>query len=212
MSSVNITTKHKQMKHTLLTLTLLSTLALASAQEKLSREETLRYAFVVAGDLKQLQATPIPTDVDVKQPVAVRDGDFGGMVLPEAKLNADAIAKAGEKVVPIGQVWLRKLTPMKDGEAVAASKLCMVTLTHEGDQVKVSQYALGVQRNGTGALELLVFGKDKEPVVKVPLKTMDAKQDVPIDLSAERESDSGKVTLKILGKYTATISVTALED
>jgi hypothetical protein len=85
-------------------------------------------------------------------------------------------------------------------------------LTHEGDQAKVTQYALGVQRNGTGALELLVFGKDKEPVVKVPLKTMDAKQDVPIDLSAERESDSGKVTLKILGKYTATISVTALED
>jgi hypothetical protein len=200
------------MKNTLLALTLLSTLALASAQEKLSREETLRYAFVVAGDLKQLQATPIPTDVDIKQPVAVRDGDFGGMVLPEAKLNAEAIAKAGEKVVPVGQVWLRKLTPMQDGDAVGASKLRMVTLTHEGDQVKVAQCALGVQRNGSGSLELLVFGKDKEPVVKVPLKTMDAKQDVPIDLSAERESDSGKVTLKILGKYTATISVTALED
>jgi hypothetical protein len=200
------------MKHTLLTITLLSTLALASAQEKLSREEALRYAFVVAGDLKQLQATPIPTDVDVKQPVAVRDGDFGGMVLPEAKLNADAIAKAGEKAVPVGQLWLLKLTPMREGEAVAASKLRMVTLSHEGDQVKVSQCALGVQRNGSGALELLVFGKDKEPVVEVPLKTMDAKQDVPIDLSAERESDSGKVTLKILGKYTATVSVTALED
>jgi hypothetical protein len=200
------------MKQTLLTLTLLSTLALASAQEKLSREEALRYAFVLAGDLKQLQATPIPTDVDVKQPVAVRDGDFGGMVLPEAKLNADAIAKAGDKVVPVGQIWLLKLTPMQDGDAVGASKLRMVTLTHEGDQVKVAQCALGVQRNGSGSLELLVFGKDKEPVVKVPLKTMDAKQDVPIDLSAERESDSGKVTLKILGKYTAIISVTALED
>ena len=200
------------MKRTLLTLTLLSTLALASAQEKLSREETLKYAFILAGDLKQLQATPIPTDVDVKQPVAVRDGDFGGMVLPEAKLNADAIAKAGEKIVPIGQLWLLKLTPMKDGEAVAASKLRMVTLTHEGDQVKVSQCALGVQKNDSGTLELLVFGKDKEPVVKVPLKTLDAKQDVPIDLSAERESDSGKVTLNILGKYTATVTVTQLED
>src|ERR1035441_4932136 len=200
------------MKNTLLALTLLSTLALASAQEKLSREETLRYAFVVAGDLKQLQATPIPTDVDIKQPVAVRDGDFGGMVLPEAKLNAEAIAKAGEKVVPVGQVWLLKLTPMQDGDAVGASKLRMVTLTYEGDQVKVAQCALGVQRNGAGSLELLVFGKDKEPVVKVPLKTMDAKQDVPIDLSAERESDSGKVTLNILGKYTATVAVTQLED
>ena len=200
------------MKQILLTLTLLSTLALASAQEKLSREETLRYAFAVAADLKQLQATPIPTDVDVKQPVAMRDGDFGGMVLPEAKLNADAIAKAGEKVVPIGQLWLLKLTPMREGEAVAASKLRRVTLSHEGDQVTVSQCALGIQRNGSGALELLVFGKDKEPVVKVSLKTSDATQDVPIDLSAERDSDSGKVNLKILGKYTATISVTALED
>ena len=200
------------MKHTLLTLTLLSTLALASAQEKLSREENLRYAFVFASDLKQLQATPIPTDVDLKQPVAIRDGDFGGMVLPEAKLNADAIAKAGEKVVPVGQLWLRKLTPMQDGEAVGASKLRMATLSPEGEQVKAAQCTLGVQRNGSGSLELLVFGKDKEPLVKVPLKTMDAKQDVPIDLSAERESDSGKVTLKILGKYTATISVTALED
>jgi hypothetical protein len=200
------------MKQTLLTLALLSALTLASAQEKLSREETLRYAFVVAADLKQLQATPIPTDVDVKQPVAFRAGDFGGMALPEAKLSADAIAKAGEKVVPIGQLWLRKLTPMREGAAVAASKLCMVTLSHEGNQVKVSQYALGVQKNGSGALELLVFGKDKEPVVKVPLKTIDAKQDVPIDLSAERESDSGKVTLNILGKYTATVAVTQLED
>ncbi len=200
------------MKHTLLTLTVLGTLASASAQEKLPREEALKYAFIVAGDLKQLQATPIPTDVDVKQPVVIHDGDFGGMVLPEAKLNADAIAKAGEKIVPLGQVWLLKLTPMKDGEAVAASKLRMVTLSHEGDQAKVAQCALGAQRNSSGALELLVFGKDQEPVVKVPLKTMDAKQDVPIDLSAERESDSGKVTLNILGKYTATVSVTQLED
>jgi len=185
---------------------------MASAQEKLPREEALKYAFIVAGDLKQLQATPIPTDVDIKQPVAIHDGDFGGMVLPEAKLNADAIAKAGEKTVPLGQVWLLKLTPMKDGEAVAASKLRMVTLSHEGDSAKVAQCALGAQRSASGALELLVFGKDKDPVAKVPLKTMDGKQDVPIDLSAERESDSGKVTFNILGKYTATISVTQLED
>lgn len=200
------------MKPILLTLSLLSTLPLAYAQEKLEREETLRYAFVVAADLKQLQGTPIPTDVDIKQPVAVREGEFGGMVLPEAKLSADAIAKAGDKVVPIGQLWLLKLTPMKEGEAVGASKLRMVTLTHEGNEVKVAQCALGAQKTGSGGLELLVFGKDKEPVAKVPLKASDTKQDVPIDVSAERESDSGKVTLKILGKYTATISVTALED
>jgi hypothetical protein len=88
----------------------------------------------------------------------------------------------------------------------------MVTLSHGGEQATVSQCALGVQRNGSGALELLVFGKEKEPLVKVPLKTMDAKQNVPMDIVAERESESGKVTLNILGKYTATFSVTALES
>jgi hypothetical protein len=200
------------MRITLLTLTLLSTLPLAYAQEKLEREETLRYAFVLAGNLKQLQGTPIPTDVDLKRPVAIRDGEYGGMVLPEAKLSADAIAKAGENVVPIGQVWLVKLTPMRDGEAVDVSKLRMVTVTHEGNEVRTAQCALGAQRNASGDLELLVFGKDKAPVVKVPLKATDTKQDVPIDLMAERESDSGTVTLKILGKYAATISVAPLED
>jgi hypothetical protein len=199
------------MKKSLLFLTLLSTVTVACAQEKLTREETLRYAFVAVADLKQLQGTPIPTDVDVKQPVAIRDGEFGGMVLPEAKLSADAIAHAGTSVVPVGQLWLRKLAPMRDGEAVPAAKLRMATVTHEGDQATLPQCALGVQRNSAGALELLVFGKDKEPLVRVPLRPIDATQEVPIDLLAERESDSGKVTLKILGKFTATIAVTELE-
>jgi hypothetical protein len=200
------------MKPIVLTLTLLGTLQFVSAQEKLPREEALKYAFAVAADLKQLQGTPIATDVDLKQPVAIHDGDYGGMVLPEAKLTAETIAKAGEKVVPVGQLWFLKLTPMCDGEAVSASKLRMVTLNHEGDQYTVPQCALGVQRNSSGALELVVFGKGAEPVAKAALKTVDTKQDVPIDISAERESDSGKVTLNILGKYTATISVTALES
>jgi hypothetical protein len=198
-------------KQTFLTLLLLGSLQLVTAQEKLPREEALKYAFIVAADLKQLQGTPIPTDVDVKYPVAIHEGDFGGLVLPEAKLNAEGIAKASDKVVPIGQLWLLKLVPMSDGEAVPSSKLRMVTLRHEGDEASVPQCALGVQRNASGWLELLVFGKDKQPLVKVPLKTIDSKQDMPIDLSAERESDSGKVTLNILGKYTATFSVTALE-
>jgi len=147
----------------------------------------------------------------LKQPVVIHDGDFGGMVLPEAKLSADAIAHAGTSIVPVGQLWLRKLVPMRDGEAVPASKLRLASVTKDGEEAKLPQCALGVQRNSAGALELLVFGKDKEPLVRVPLRTMDATQEAPIDLLAERESDSGKVTLKILGKFTATISVTELE-
>ena len=37
--------------------------------------------------------------------------------------------------------------------------------------------------------------------------SIDAKQDLPIDLAARREDESGRITMKILGKYEASIKV-----
>jgi hypothetical protein len=193
-------------------LTLLSTLPFANAQERLSREETLKYAFAVSLDLKQLTGTPIPTDVDVKRFVALRDGEYGGLVLPEAKLAAEQIANAKEDVVPVGQLWLYHLTPMREGSAVATDTLRLATVSSEGNVVELPQCALGVRRDSSDRLVLAVFGKGKVPVLTVPLKTLDDKQPQPgIEAAAERESDSGKITLTLAGKYQATIEVTQLD-
>jgi len=198
-------------KTILVTLTLLSTLSAVSAQERLSREETLKYAYAVSLDLKQLMGTPIPTDVDVKQSVALRDGEFGGMVMPEAKLAAEQIANAKGEVVPVGQLWLYNLAPMREGNAVDTDRLRLATVSSEGNEVKLPQCALGVRRNSSGALELAVFGKSKEPLVSVPLKTLEDKPAKPgIEVEAERDSNSGRITLTLVGKYKATIEVTQL--
>ena len=209
--------KHNKnyMRLALITLTLVTSLRLAAAQDKLPREEALKYAFLVSVDLKQLQGTPIPTDVDVKQPVAIRDGEFGGMVLPEAKLTAEVIAKAGEKIVPIGQVWLYKLTPMRDGEAVGSDKLRLAKVSNEGTEVQLPQCTLGVRRASGGGLELVVLGKTTTPLVTVPLKAIekaaDGKEQAGIDMEAERDSAAGHITFKIVRKYQAKIDVTQLE-
>ena len=198
-------------KTILVTLTFLSTLCVVSAQERLSREETLKYACLACLDLKQLMGTPIPTDVDIKQSVALRDGDYGGMVMPEAKLAAGQIANAKTEVVPVGQLWLYNLTPMRDGNAVDTDKLRLATVSSEGNEVKLPQCALGVRRNSTGALELAVFGKSKEPLLSVPLKTLEDQPAKPgIEVAAERDSNSGRITLTLVGKYKATIEVTEL--
>jgi hypothetical protein len=200
------------MKPILITLTLFTSLQFISAQEKLSREEALTYARIVSLDAQQLNGTPIVTDVDPEQPVALKDEDYyGGMVLPQKGLKPETLDRAGQTAVPIGQLWLRKLTPMRDGEAVSRDKLRIVTVHAEGEEVRVPQCALAVRRNAGGALELLVFGKDKEPLLTAALKPLNATQSLPIDLEAKRDWDSGKLTLKILGKYQATISVTELE-
>ena len=198
------------MKLLLLSLSLAVGFQFATAQERLSREEALKYAFVVSADLKQLQNTPIPTDVDVKLPVVMHDGDFGGMVLPEAKLTAEAVGKAGEKVMPVGQIWLLKLTPVREGEAVSAGKLRMVKLSHEGQEAEVAQCALGVRRASAGGLELLIYGKSTEPLITVPLKAIDGKEQPGIDLDAERDSAAGHITLTLVGKFKARFDVTQL--
>jgi len=57
-------------------------------------------------------------------------------------------------------------------------------------------------------LELLVYGKDKKPVLTVPLKTISRSQENVVDMVAERKDDGGLLTLRFLGKYEASFMVT----
>jgi hypothetical protein len=194
------------------TLALVAAIQVASAQERLSRDEALKYSAAVSSDAKRLNATPIPTDVDSQQPVALREEDYGLMVLPQKNLDAAKLAQIANGVVaPIGQLWLLKLTPMRDGQGIPADKLRMVTVAADGDEVRVPQCALGARRTASGSLELLVFGKAKEPLLTMPLKAIDAKQPSPLDVEADRQGDSGRITVKLLGKYQASFEVTELE-
>ena len=196
------------MKRTIIMAALVAGLTTTQAQEQLSRQDALKYAFAVSANLPAMLKTPIPTDPDVKRPVACRDGDYGGMVLPEAKLSAAVFAKAGKEAVAVGQLWLLKLVPMNDGQAVPAGKLRMVEVSSEEGQATVPCCALGVCKDDKGGLELLVFGKDKEPLLRAPLRPITRQQENPVEMSAERKDEGGLVTLRFLGKYEASFMVT----
>ena len=196
------------MKTTTIAALLLTGVLAVQAQERLPREEALKYAFVVSANLKEMLNTPIPTDPDVKRPVALRDGDYGGMILPETKLTADKLAKAGSEVVPVGQLWLHKLAPLIEGQVALPSKLRKVHLSVGDQEADALCCALGVKKSGDDSLELLVFGKDKEPLTKAPMKAISATQENPIEMSSERQDDRGVVVLKLLGKYEARFDVT----
>lgn len=187
---------------------LLASFSLIQAQERLSREEALKFAFSACSDLKQMQGTPIPTDPDVKRPVVLREGDYGAMLLPETKLTADTIAHTGKDATPIGQLWLHKLAPLNDGSVVNEVQLQMISVNSPEGLVTAPLCALGAGRNADGKLELLVFGKSKAPVLRAPLKEIQSAQDNPIELSAERNDNGALLTVRILGKYEAQFMVT----
>lgn len=197
---------HRRPAVALLTTLLLATAA-AQAQEKLSRTESLRLAFVAASDLQAMLGTPIPTDPDVKRPVVVRDEDYGGMILPESKLRLEQLEQAGATPTPVGQLWLHKLVPLGDGEPVSASQLHPVTVRTDEGEATVTLCALGVRKAAAG-LELVVYGKGKEPVLHTPLQAKTSTAENPVDLSADRTDEGGLLTVRILGRYEARFMVT----
>jgi hypothetical protein len=182
------------------------------AQEMLSREEAMRYAFVAAMHEPSTSQAPIRVDSDLKRPVAGHDGDYGVLILPETKLSAATLQGIQGDVVPVGQLWLRKLTPMADGSAIDESQLQMVRISHEGNATRVPLCLLGVRKSKEGALELVVYSKGKEPLVKVPMTKVTRTQSLPIEFTSERESDSGRVTLRLVGQYEATLFLTELPE
>jgi len=195
------------MRHTIL-VAVLAAAVRVQAQERLSREEALRFAFAACADLRQMQDTPIPTDPDVKRPVVVREGEYGGMVLPEAKLDAKAVAATEKGITPIGQMWLHRLSPLVDWRAVPREKLNLVGVSTWEGYTSASLLALGVRKDDRGGLELVVYGKGKDPILATRLEAVESRQENPIELSAARTSEGATVTLKILGKYEARFDVT----
>ena len=196
------------MKTTIIPILLISALFAAQAQERLSREDALKYACFVSLDLKEMLKTPIPTDPDIKRAVALKQDNHGGMILPETKLSAQTFAITGAEVKPVGQLWLVNLVPMRGGQVVPATSQRLVHV-HAGEQeVEAACCALGVSKKADGGLELLVYGKGKDPLVRVPLKSISAQQEEPIEVTSELKDDVAEVTLRFVGKYEATLSLT----
>jgi hypothetical protein len=196
-----------KIKSILLLAPLFAVLAPLQAQQAVPRDELLRVAaYIVSLDLKQMLNTPIPTDPDVKRPVALREGERGVMALPESKL-ADGLARQGREVVPVGQLWLRKLVPQCGSQAVRPEQLQLVSLT-VGDRTESAVLcALGVSKDAGGKLQLLVYGKGKDPLLELPLKSISAAQENPIELSAAVQGNSAVLTLRLLGKHEASFTL-----
>ncbi len=180
----------------------------ALAQEKAPREEALKYALVASGNLKEMLNTPIPSDPDVKRPVVVKDGEYGGMLLPEGKLNADTFAKLDKNTKAIGQLWMSKLTFLKGDELVQGAKMRSLKVSAGGEEHEVTCSTLGARKNGEGALELVVYGKSAEPLLAVPLKAVTSDASEMADMSGERTDNGAKIKLTFVGKYEATLTVT----
>lgn len=186
-------------------LTLITTLAFASsllAQESVPLEEAQKIARKINEEAGAISDAALAIEPNLDAPQGIKGGEIGLIVVPDKKLSAEALGGAG--TTPIAQLWTLGLLVAKDGKAIPSSELRRVTFHGKNEDKTVQLYFLGAQKSESG-VDLVVFSKDKEPLLRVPAaKASGATQSLPIELSARKESeDSGTLTLNVLGQLKA---------
>jgi hypothetical protein len=192
-------------------LLVLTSFTIAQNIEQVPAEQALKIARKVTDSLGTPADAPFAVDPDVEKPAAIKgSGEVGLLALPDRKLTPETVAGAGSGSAPLGHLWMRNVVPQVGSAAPDPAKLRTVAVSDNEKEVKVEVYYMGVSKTDAGTLELGIYGKDKEPLVKVPLvKTDAAASSTPIALDGHKEGENtGVLVITVFGSYKADVTVT----
>ena len=195
------------MKRLLVLLSLLLTGPGLRAQERIEPEQARKYARLFVEQSAKVPHLQLKIDADPDQPFGLKDEEMGAMVISQKSLTLDALKKAGNDVMPLGQLWLRNLTIVVKDEALPNDKLRIVTITANGQDHSLPLFLLGLRNKGNN-LELVVYGPGKEPLLTAPLQKATSTHELPLELDGEKGSNNrGTLTIKVLGQYQAQLTL-----
>ena len=175
------------------------------AQDAIDLNEAQKAARKLSESASRIADAPFAVDTDLEKPQGIKAEGVGLIVLPDRKLTVELLAAANSAITPLGQLWTLKLAVAVDGKATASEKLRHLTIADGEKEREVSLYYLGATKTDAAGLELVVYAKDKEPVLRVPIKKRVAeKQEFPIEVSGVKNGDnSGTLSLRLFGEYDA---------
>jgi hypothetical protein len=191
----------------LLTLTLLGTLTVANAQERLTSSEAKHYAQLTRQNPILLANAPLHVEADLEKAVAIAMDDLGGLLIPRIDLSEGSESDVGTEPIAIGELWLRNLTLEKNGWGISSSQLNVVIVNTEEGRVRAPRCILAVSKTDDNKPVLMIYGKSEQPLLTLPLSKVQKHQAKPLDMVA---SDDGKVDLCINGQYQASFAVAEL--
>ena len=196
------------MKLSIFALTLSACLSLAHAQESIEPEKLQKIASRLVERASDQENLPLTMEVDRSKAVGMIIKEFGTVVLPANTLSAETLSKVGSEILPVGHLWLNALVPAVEGKPLAEEKRRYVMVITDQEEHALQLLLLGLRKSSASGLELVIFAKDKDPVLTLPLKEETRDQSTPLELNMRQGTDSlGLVDLHILGKLVATLPV-----
>lgn len=179
------------------------------AQEPIPADHAQKVGKQLEEVAKQVDGVQLQTEVDPDKAAGIYANQRGALAIPSRDVSEERLNRAEEKVVPLGHLWLRGIAPVVGGQVAARDRLRPMKVTVDDKEHELFFFLLGASKKDSGEWELLVYGKDKEPLVRLPLKKSGAgAQELPIQLDGKKnDDDTGALTVKLLGKLEAVITV-----
>ncbi len=172
-------------------------------QESVPLEEARDAARKLNAVLAAETATAVQIEADTEKPCAIRGGEVGLMIVPDRRLNSAQFDALTAEISPVGQLWTRKASLAVNNQPATRDQVRVVSIEDDGGTKRdVELYLLGAKKNEKGQPELLLYGKGKEPLLRVPISvSKDATtQTSPIELSGRKnDENSGTLTLRFAG-------------
>jgi hypothetical protein len=157
----------------------------------------------------KLPDPPFKVDADSDKASGVYKQGVGGlMTVPTKNLKADTLAGVQEPSgAPVGYLFLYELAPVVGGKPLEGGKLSVVNVKDDnGTERDIAVLRIAVKKNSDTEWQLLVFAKEKKPIVTAALRTENNGSDLPISVAAkETGNEQGVLTVTMFGKYAAEV-------
>lgn len=164
-------------------------------------------AHLLGEHLNKFKAKHVRINGDMNQASLFEKNDIAALIIPDKALTADKLNSAGKKEIPVGQLWLKNVAPDVDGRSAADSDLKYVEIRGDNKTVELPQFLLTAKRAGK-QLTLVIYSAEQEPLMALPLESLETRQSLPIELEgAPRDDSSGQLSLYLLGKFHAKMVV-----
>jgi len=181
--------------------------ATSAPPEKITSEQIQKIAPKLLEPAGRISGAQFKIDPDSDKGDGLKGGEVGVVVLPDRNLTAEKLEKAGSEIIPLGQLYLKGVVPAKNGKPADNDRMHILMIEDKGETHRIWLCLLGARKNGD-KLELVLYGSEKAPLSQVALRKVESAQDLPIEVSGEKQDDeSASLTLNILGKYKATLVV-----
>jgi hypothetical protein len=161
---------------------------------------------------KSDKAAPVKVTPNFARAVGLAARDRGGLVVPDTKLSADAFRKLDKGIVPVGMLYLSRVTLVNADEPVTADGYHTVEVTKDGTTRTIAVLHLAATKV-EGRLVLLVYTNSKTPLVVTSLVEVNEGGDFPLNLEARQGGGDSRAIalLTIAGKYRATLPIAAAD-